>query len=169
MSELETQIEAGQEAIRETTGLLSRMLDQLTARLPSILVALVVFVLGMLLATLINKTIFHTMKRAKLNKTAASFGRSLVRILLYTILLMICLSIAGLFLRLGYIAKTEGDIAARQTQLSLAIAYRTMTDLPAAFSDEPQALAYIDEAVENARADLEDLGLAELLGEAGGD
>ena len=95
MSELETQIEAGQEAIRETTGLLSRLLDQLTARLPSILVALVVFVLGMLLATLINKTIFHTMKRAKLNKTAASFGRSLVRILLYTILLMICLSIAG--------------------------------------------------------------------------
>ena len=81
----------------------------------------------------------------------------------------VCLSIAGLFLRLGYIAKTEGDIAARQTQLSLAIAHRTMTDLPAAFSDEPQALAYIDEAIENARADLEDLGLAELLDEAGGD
>lgn len=95
MSELETQIEAGQEAIRETTGLLSRLLDQLAARLPSILVALFVFVLGMLLATLINKTIFHTMKRAKLNKTAASFGRSLVRILLYTVLIMICLSIAG--------------------------------------------------------------------------
>jgi hypothetical protein len=77
----------------------------------------------------------------------------------------ICLSIAGLFLRLGYIAKTEGDIAARQTQLSLAIAYRTMTDLPAAFSDEPQALAYIDEAVENARAGLDELGLGALLDE----
>jgi hypothetical protein len=44
-----------------------------------------------------------------------------------------------------------------------------MVDLPAAFADEPQALAYIDEAIENARADLEDLGLAGLLEEAGGD
>ena len=81
----------------------------------------------------------------------------------------VCLLIAAHFLRLGYIAKTEGDIAAQQTQLSLAIAHRTMVDLPAAFADEPQALAYIDEAIENARADLEDLGLAGLLEEAGGD
>ncbi|MCQ2408464.1 MAG: mechanosensitive ion channel family protein [Oscillospiraceae bacterium] len=95
MSGLEMQIEAGEEAIRETTGLLAGMLEKIFARLPSILVALVVFVLGMLLVTLVNRTIFHTMKRAKLTKTAASFGQSLVRILLYTILIMICLSISG--------------------------------------------------------------------------
>ena len=81
----------------------------------------------------------------------------------------VCLFIAALFLRLGYIAKTEGDIAAQQTALSLSIAHRTMTDLPTAFADDPQALLYIDEAIENARADLEDLGLADLLEEAGGD
>ncbi len=72
---------------------------------------------------------------------------------------------AGIFLRLGFIAKTEGDIAEQQTQLSLAIAKRTMEELPAAFADEPEALRYIDEAVGNARTDLEELGLAELLGE----
>ncbi len=75
----------------------------------------------------------------------------------------VCLAAAGIFLRLGYVAKTEGDIAAQQIQLSLDIARRTMEELPAAFADEPEALAYIDEAVDSARADLEELGLAELL------
>ena len=76
---------------------------------------------------------------------------------------------AGIFLRLGFIAKTEGDIAEQQTQLSLAIARRTMQDLPAAFADEPEALRYIDEAVENARTDLKKLGLEGLLeGEGAG-
>ena len=76
---------------------------------------------------------------------------------------------AGIFLRLGFIAKTEGDIAEQQTQLSLAIARRTMQELPAAFADEPEALRYIDEAVENARTDLKELGLEGLLeGEGAG-
>lgn len=76
---------------------------------------------------------------------------------------------AGIFLRLGFIAKTEGDIAEQQTQLSLAIARRTMQELPAAFADEPEALRYIDEAVKNARTDLEELGLEGLLeGEGAG-
>jgi hypothetical protein len=86
-----------------------------------------------------------------------------------TVVGAVCLFIAGLFLRLGYIAKTEGDIAAKQTQLSLSISRRTMVDLPEAFADEPEALVYIDEAVERARTDLESLGLADLLDEAGGD
>ena len=38
-----------------------------------------------------------------------------------------------------------------------------MEELPAAFADEPDALTYIDEAVENARTDLEALGLGDLL------
>ena len=76
---------------------------------------------------------------------------------------------AGIFLRLGFIAKTEGDIAEQQTQLSLAIARRTMQELPAAFADEPEALRYIDEAVKNARTDLKELGLEGLLeGEGAG-
>ena len=76
-----------------------------------------------------------------------------------------CLVAAGIFLRLGFIAKKEGDIAAQQTQLSLSIAKRTMEELPAAFADESEALRYIDEAVGNARTDLEELGLAGLLEE----
>ena len=41
-----------------------------------------------------------------------------------------------------------------------------MEELPAAFADEPDALFYIGEAVENARADLDELGLGGLLGGA---
>jgi hypothetical protein len=74
-----------------------------------------------------------------------------------------CLIAAILFLRLGYLAKTEGDVAAQQTLLSLRIAQRTMEELPASFADEPDALEYIDEAIAHARSDLEALGLGELL------
>ena len=76
----------------------------------------------------------------------------------------VCLVAAGIFLRLGWIAKTEGDIAEQQTQLSVNVARRTMEELPAAFADEPDALAYIDEAIQSAREDLEAQGLGELLG-----
>ncbi len=75
----------------------------------------------------------------------------------------VCLTAAALFLRLGWIARTEGNIAAEQTALSVQIAQRTMEELPAAFADEPEALKYIDEAVENARSDLEAMGLDSLL------
>ena len=78
----------------------------------------------------------------------------------------VCLTAAGIFLRLGLIARNEGRIAEEQTKLSLSIAQRTIEELPAAFEGEEQALAYIDEAVENARADLDELGLGELLDEA---
>ena len=75
----------------------------------------------------------------------------------------VCLAAAALFLRLGWIARTEGNIAKEQTALSVQIAQRTMEELPAAFADEPDALTYLDEAVENARTDLEALGLGDLL------
>ena len=73
------------------------------------------------------------------------------------------LGAAAIFLRLGWIARTEGNIAAEQTRLSVEIAQRTMEELPEAFADDPTALMYIDEAVENAKADLEELGLGDLL------
>lgn len=77
----------------------------------------------------------------------------------------VCLAAAGIFLRLGLIARDEGRIAEEQTKLSLSIAQRTMEELPAAFEGDEQALAYIDEAVENARAGLDELGLGSLLDE----
>ncbi len=75
----------------------------------------------------------------------------------------VCLAAAAIFLRLGYIAKTEGDIAEEQTELSVQIAQRTIRDLPEMFEGEPDALEYVDEATENAREALDEIGLADLL------
>ena len=78
---------------------------------------------------------------------------------------IVCLTAAGIFLRLGLIAKKEGDTAREQTRLTVAIARRTMEELPASFAGDEEALGYIDEAVDSARAALEELGLGELLDE----
>lgn len=74
--------------------------------------------------------------------------------------------ISGIFIRLGMTARKEGKIADEQTQLSVDTAERTIEELPELFADEPLALGYIKEAVENARNSLAELGLEELLDRA---
>ena len=63
-------------------------------------------------------------------------------------------------------ARKEGKIADEQTQLSVKTAERTIEELPELFADEPLALDYIQEAVQNARSALAELGLEELLDQA---
>ena len=77
----------------------------------------------------------------------------------------VTLTAAGIFLRLGLIAKKEGDIAQEQTRLSAEIATRTMKELPALFEGDEQALFYVEEAVDTARSSLQELGLDDLLSE----
>lgn len=76
---------------------------------------------------------------------------------------------SGIFVRLGLIARSEGQIAEQQTQQTAKIADRTMNELPARFEGDEQALGYIEEAVESARRSLEELGLGSLLEEKGGE
>ena len=80
-----------------------------------------------------------------------------------TLAAAVSLTAAGIFLRLGFIAKKEGDIAREQTRLSAQIAARTMEELPALFAGDEQALAYVDEAITSARSSLEELDLGDLL------
>ena len=82
-----------------------------------------------------------------------------------TLAASITLTAAGIFLRLGFIAKKEGDIAQEQTRLSAEIAARTIDELPALFEGDELALSYVEEAVESARSSLQELGLGELLPE----
>ena len=67
------------------------------------------------------------------------------------------LTAAGVFLRLGLIAREEGKIAAQQTELNLQIAERTTELLPALFADDPEALRCISIAVEKAENTMEEL------------
>ncbi len=81
---------------------------------------------------------------------------------------VVCLTAAGIFARLGLIAAREGDIARQQTEQAVHVAERTIRELPERFAGDEQALAYIEESIEAARASLEELGLTGLMdGEAG--
>ena len=73
--------------------------------------------------------------------------------------------VSGIFTGLGLRARNEGRIAEEQTRLSAETAERTMNELPELFADEPLALDYIDEAIQNARSSLAELGLEDLLDE----
>ena len=71
--------------------------------------------------------------------------------------------ISGIFVRLGLAARKEGLIAEAQTRLSAETAKRTMTELTEQFADEPLALTYIEEAIQNAKESLAEIGMEDLL------
>ena len=73
------------------------------------------------------------------------------------------LTAAGIFLRLGLIAREEGNIAEEQARLSVDIARRTMEELPAEFAGNDMALAFVEEATEKARSELDRIGLGDML------
>lgn len=92
---MQDQLEAGHEALEHTTGILTSLGEKIVAFLPTLLIALVVFLIGVLIARFFVWLLRHTMKRAKVNAAAISFGQSFARIVLYVILIVICLSLLG--------------------------------------------------------------------------
>ena len=82
-------------ALRETQGFFAELGDKILKFLPTLMIAIIVFILGTLLAKLVTNLFRRAMKRASVEGTAQSFGRSFFRILLYIILIIICLSILG--------------------------------------------------------------------------
>lgn len=67
---------------------------------------------------------------------------------------------SGIFIRLGLIARDEGIIAEKQTELSIAAAERLVVQLPEVFADDPQALEYINDAIEEAGSALDSVETA---------
>ena len=75
----------------------------------------------------------------------------------------VLLVLSGLFLRLGLIARREGQIAQAQTEKSIEVAQRLTQELPELFADDPQALGYVQEAIEKASSVLDQI--AQEMGE----
>ena len=73
----------------------------------------------------------------------------------------VSLAAAGIFLRLGIIAKREGDVAREQTRLCGEIYQRTMEELPLLFADDEYAMEYVTEAMQSARDSMNALGLGD--------
>ena len=88
-------LEAGEEAIKHTTTLFAELGAKFFNYLPTLLIAVVVFLIGILVSRLIAKLVNRTLGHKKVGRAAASFGKSLVKIILYVMLAVICLSILG--------------------------------------------------------------------------
>ena len=73
----------------------------------------------------------------------------------------VSIAAAGIFLRLGFIAKREGDLAREQTRLCGEIYQRTMEELPLLFADDEYAMEYVTEAMQSARDSMNALGLSD--------
>lgn len=78
---------------QQVTTMFSSINEKLRSMLPSILFALIVFVIGMLLSKILISLLLKTLKRTHVDKTARGFLKSLIKIVLYTLIGVITLSL----------------------------------------------------------------------------
>jgi len=88
-------LEQSQEALRETAGVFTKIWERISNSFPTLLMALCIFLIGVLIARMLTKLMSRAMSRSKIEGAASSFGQSVVKISLYAILLIVCLSVLG--------------------------------------------------------------------------
>ena len=82
-----------QEQVGKAADFFSDAGDYLRDALPLLLLALVVFVVGVFVSKLVSRMFARTLKRSKLDNAAAGFLVSVVRIVLYAVVLIMALSV----------------------------------------------------------------------------
>ena len=91
--EIDKTIDETEAVVEQTTSFFSGIIHKIQDAIPTLLVAVVVFFIGVLLAKLLQKMIKRGMRRSNIDETAIGFFQSLIRVILYTVLIVICLSI----------------------------------------------------------------------------
>ena len=91
--EIDKTIDETEAVLEQTSSFFSGIIHKIQDASPTLLVAVVVFFIGVLLAKLLQKMIKRGMRRANIDETAIGFFQSLIRVILYTVLIVICLSI----------------------------------------------------------------------------
>ncbi len=81
--------------VEQTTNVLSKMIQPILEKLPSLIFALILFGLGMILIRQIMRLIHRGFQRSNMDSIMASFLRSVIRIVLYVFLIVITMSILG--------------------------------------------------------------------------
>jgi len=82
-----------QEQVTRTATILERALEQLKNAVPSLIMALLVLIIGIVISRLIARLVKRTMKRSNIDGAARSFLVSLVRIILYMVVIIMALSV----------------------------------------------------------------------------
>ena len=91
--EISNTIDETEAVVEQTTSFFSGILQKIQDAIPTVLVAVVIFIIGALRAKLLQKAVKRGMKRSNIDDTAIGFFQSLIRVILYTVLIVICLSI----------------------------------------------------------------------------
>ena len=91
--EISNTIDETEAVVEQTTSFFSGILQKIQDAIPTVLVAVVIFIIGPLLANLLQKAVNRGMKSSNIDYTAIGFFQSLIRVILYTVLIVICLSI----------------------------------------------------------------------------
>lgn len=85
--------EAIHEKVEEASGFITAAADYIKAAIPSIIIAVICFVIGIVAARFIAFLISKALKRSNIDGAARSFLISLVRIILYVVVVIMALSL----------------------------------------------------------------------------
>ncbi|MBE6862505.1 MAG: mechanosensitive ion channel [Ruminococcus sp.] len=89
----EAPIETIQEGVDKATSIFTQLGDKFMAALPSLIIAVVMLVAGIIAARFIAFLISKALKRSNIDNAARSFLVSLIRIILYIIVIMMALTL----------------------------------------------------------------------------
>ncbi|MDO4864166.1 MAG: mechanosensitive ion channel [Ruminococcus sp.] len=92
-SRVNAAVESIQEQVSEASDFMSKLGDYAKKFLPLIVVALIILMIGYIITKLLTKIIDRAMKRSKIDAGAKNFLLSVIRIALYTVVLVMALSV----------------------------------------------------------------------------
>lgn len=82
-----------QEKVTDTASFFQRVLENLKDAAPSMIIALIVLIVGIIVSRLITGVVKRAMKRSNIDGAARSFLLSLIRIILYMVVIIMALSV----------------------------------------------------------------------------
>ncbi|MBR6579804.1 MAG: mechanosensitive ion channel [Ruminococcus sp.] len=82
-----------QEHVEKASGFFTGVIDYFKEILPLLIIAVIVFVLGIILSRLISRLISKTMKKSNMDNAARNFLVSVIRIVLYAVVVIMVLSV----------------------------------------------------------------------------
>ncbi|MBR5514306.1 MAG: mechanosensitive ion channel family protein [Ruminococcus sp.] len=82
-----------QEHVDKASGFFSGILDYFRGILPALIIAIIVFVLGIIASRIISRIISRAMKKSNMDNAARAFLVSVIRIVLYAIVVIMVLSV----------------------------------------------------------------------------
>lgn len=82
-----------QDQVDKASGFLSKVTEYFKGILPLIIIAIIILTVGVLLSRIISKIVSSAMKRSNIDKAARNFLVSVIRIVLYAIVVIMALSV----------------------------------------------------------------------------